>query len=112
MILIFPLDLEDIKEVGPRGMDLNEISIRRRNRSRKSSGFQIEGRLLELVQQGERVNIYLIKGNCENAKWTTRVKANLHKPSNICPTVWHASFLRHSRSNVSYLDFSQKTRPK
>ena len=68
MILIFPLDLEDIKEVGPRGMDLNEISIRRRNRGRKSSGFQIERRLLKLVQQGERVNIYLINGNCESGQ--------------------------------------------
>jgi hypothetical protein len=50
------LDLEDIKEVGPRRMDLNEISIRCRSRGRKSSDFQIKGRLLKLVQRGQRVN--------------------------------------------------------
>lgn len=49
LVLVFALDLEDIKEIGPGGVDFDQVFIRSWGRSRHSSDFEVQGPLLESV---------------------------------------------------------------
>ena len=52
--MVFPLDLKNVEEVGPRGVYFNEILVWFRNRVR-------EGRDLEVLRALEGVNITISK---------------------------------------------------